>query len=67
MSTFTPNDLRNGLRGLRWPLRLTWAGMVAEALVLPLTEKTRTPYRNQKKVDGMHWEHKGCHGKLQGK
>ena len=36
MSTFTPNDLRNGLRGLRWPLRLTWAGMVAEALVQSL-------------------------------
>ncbi|NEK23999.1 TIGR02302 family protein [Sulfitobacter sp. JBTF-M27] len=36
MSTFTPNDLRNGLRGLRWPLRLTWAGMLAEALVQSL-------------------------------
>ncbi|NNK15525.1 MAG: DUF4175 family protein, partial [Sulfitobacter sp.] len=36
MSTFTPNDLRNGLKGLRWPLRLTWAGMLAEALVQSL-------------------------------
>ena len=33
MTTFTPNDLRRGLAKLRWPLRLTWAGMLAEALV----------------------------------
>ena len=33
MTSFTPNDLRRGLAKLRWPLRLTWAGMLAEALV----------------------------------
>ncbi|MEW9921066.1 TIGR02302 family protein [Marimonas sp. MJW-29] len=33
MSTFTPNDLRKGLAALRWPLRLTWAGMLAETVV----------------------------------
>jgi uncharacterized protein (TIGR02302 family) len=33
MSTFTPNDLRRSLSALRWPVRLTWFGMVAERLV----------------------------------
>jgi uncharacterized protein (TIGR02302 family) len=33
MSSFTPNDMRRGLAKLRWPLRLTWAGMFAEAFV----------------------------------
>ncbi len=33
MSAFTPNDLRRGLAKLRWPLRLTWVGMLAESLV----------------------------------
>ncbi len=33
MSTFTPKDLRQGLRKLRWPLRLTRIGMLAEQLV----------------------------------
>lgn len=33
MSSFTPNDLRRGLAGLRWPLRLTWAGLLAERAV----------------------------------
>ena len=33
MTSFTPNDLRRGLAKLRWPLRLTWVGMLAEALV----------------------------------
>ncbi len=33
MTTFTPNDLRRGLAKLRWPLRLTWVGMLAENLV----------------------------------
>ncbi|KIN63656.1 DUF4175 domain containing protein [Sulfitobacter noctilucicola] len=36
MSTFTPNDLRNSMAKLRWPLRLTWAGMLAENLVQAL-------------------------------
>jgi uncharacterized protein (TIGR02302 family) len=36
MTTYTPNDLRRGLAALRWPLRLTWAGMLAEALVQSL-------------------------------
>ncbi|NNE51944.1 MAG: TIGR02302 family protein [Sulfitobacter sp.] len=36
MSVFTPNDLRRSLSGLRWPLRLTWAGMLAEELVRAL-------------------------------
>ncbi len=36
MSTFTPNDLRRGLTKLRWPLRWTRAGMLAEALVQSL-------------------------------
>ncbi|MGJ8546610.1 MAG: TIGR02302 family protein [Sulfitobacter sp.] len=30
MVTFTPDDLQKLLHALRWPLRLTWAGMVAE-------------------------------------
>ena len=29
----TSTDRTDGLRALRWPLRLTWAGMLAEALV----------------------------------
>lgn len=33
MSTFTPNDLRRGLRNLRWPLRGTWFGMLSESVV----------------------------------
>ncbi|MFK7836701.1 MAG: TIGR02302 family protein [Sulfitobacter sp.] len=36
MTTFTPNDLRKGMAALRWPLRLTWAGMLAERLVQSL-------------------------------
>jgi uncharacterized protein (TIGR02302 family) len=36
MTTFTPNDLRATLAKLRWPLRLTWAGMMAEVLVRAL-------------------------------
>ncbi len=36
MPTFTPNDLRRSMAGLRWPLRLTWAGMLAERLVQAL-------------------------------
>ena len=36
MSSFTPNDLRRSLAKLRWPVRLTWAGMLAEALVQSL-------------------------------
>lgn len=36
MSTFTPNDLRKGMARLRWPVRLTWVGMLAEALVQSL-------------------------------
>ncbi len=36
MTSYTPNDLRRGLAKLRWPLRLTWAGMLAEALVQSL-------------------------------
>lgn len=33
MSNFTPNDVRRGLAGLRKPLRLTWAGLLAERAV----------------------------------
>ncbi|MEP5728452.1 MAG: DUF4175 domain-containing protein [Sulfitobacter sp.] len=33
MSTFTPNDQRKGMAALRWPIRFTWAGMLAERLV----------------------------------
>ncbi|MGJ5621200.1 DUF4175 domain-containing protein [Sulfitobacter sp. MF3-043] len=33
MTSFTPNDLRRGLAILRWPLRLTRVGMLAESLV----------------------------------
>lgn len=33
MSSFTPNDLRDAMAKLRWPLRLTRAGMLAETLV----------------------------------
>ena len=33
MTQFTPNDLRRSLRELRWPLRMTWAGMLAENAV----------------------------------
>lgn len=36
MSTFTPNDLSRGLAKLRWPVRLTWVGMLAEAVVRSL-------------------------------
>ena len=36
MVTFTPNDLRRAMAGLRWPLRMTWAGMLAEAVVRSL-------------------------------
>ncbi|WP_370402380.1 TIGR02302 family protein [Sulfitobacter sp. JB4-11] len=36
MTAFTPNDLRRALRDLRWPLRLTWAGMLSERLVQAL-------------------------------
>ena len=33
MASFTPNDLRRSLAKLRWPLRLTRGGMVAEKAV----------------------------------
>ena len=33
MSSFTPNDLRRAIRGLRWPVRFTRAGMFAERFV----------------------------------
>ena len=33
MASFTPNDLRRSLHRLRWPWRLTWAGMLAEQVV----------------------------------
>ncbi len=36
MSNFTSNDMRRGLAKLRWPLRLTWMGMLAEAFVQSL-------------------------------
>lgn len=36
MATFTPKDLHRVMTGLRWPLRLTWAGMLAEAVVRSL-------------------------------
>ena len=36
MTAFTPNDLRRALHDLRWPLRLTWFGMVTERLVQTL-------------------------------
>ncbi len=36
MANFTPKDLRRVMTGLRWPLRLTWAGMLAEAIVRSL-------------------------------
>tara|TARA_R110002049_G_scaffold23781_3_gene84480 strand:+ start:88631 stop:91258 length:2628 start_codon:yes stop_codon:yes gene_type:complete len=36
MVTFTPNDLRRALVRLRWPLRWTWGGMLAENLVRSL-------------------------------
>ena len=36
MTSYTPDDLRNGLEKLRWPLWLTRAGMVAESLVQSL-------------------------------
>lgn len=36
MTSFTPNDLRHALSRLRWPLRLTWAGMLVERLVQTL-------------------------------
>ncbi|MFT6022256.1 MAG: hypothetical protein ACI9PY_000365 [Ascidiaceihabitans sp.] len=31
-SNFSKHDIRRGLTALRWPLRLTWAGMLAEAV-----------------------------------
>lgn len=33
MTSFTPNDLRRSMAKLRWPWRLTWAGMLAEQVV----------------------------------
>lgn len=33
MTSFTPNDLRRSLQDLRWPWRMTWAGMLAEQMV----------------------------------
>jgi len=36
MATFTPNDMRKSMALLRWPLRLTWVGMLAERLVQSL-------------------------------
>ncbi|MBD3664030.1 TIGR02302 family protein [Sulfitobacter aestuariivivens] len=33
MASFTPNDLRRTMTGLRWPVRLTWGGMLAEQVV----------------------------------
>ncbi len=33
MASFTPNDQRRAMSRLRWPLRLTWAGMLAEKVV----------------------------------
>ena len=36
MSLFTTDDQRRGLAEIRWPLRLTWAGMWAESLVQAL-------------------------------
>ncbi|MFD2740378.1 TIGR02302 family protein [Sulfitobacter aestuarii] len=36
MARFTPDDLHASLARLRWPLRLTWAGMWAETLVQSL-------------------------------
>ncbi len=32
MAKFSPNDRRKGLNAIRWPLRFTWAGMLAERL-----------------------------------
>ena len=31
-SNFSRHDIRRGLDALRWPLRWTWAGMLAEAI-----------------------------------
>jgi uncharacterized protein (TIGR02302 family) len=36
MTTMTPNDQRRAMASIRWPLRLTWVGMVAETLVQSL-------------------------------
>ncbi len=36
MANFSRHDVRRGLTALRWPLRLTWAGMLAERLSLAL-------------------------------
>ncbi len=36
MTHFTSDDQRRGLAKIRWPLRLTWAGMWAESLVQAL-------------------------------
>ncbi|XDA97802.1 TIGR02302 family protein [Sulfitobacter sp. LCG007] len=33
MATFPKHDSRSGLSAVRWPLRLTWAGMLAENIV----------------------------------
>jgi len=33
MTSFTPNDLRRSMNDLRWPWRMTWAGMLAENAV----------------------------------
>ena len=35
-SNFSRHDIRRGLNGLRWPLRLTWAGMFAERVAFAL-------------------------------
>lgn len=35
-SNFSRHDIRLGLNGLRWPLRLTWAGMFAERVAFAL-------------------------------
>ncbi|MEP3637440.1 MAG: TIGR02302 family protein [Paracoccaceae bacterium] len=32
MATFSRNDRRKGLNAVRWPLRLTWFGLIAERL-----------------------------------
>ena len=36
MTLITSDDQRRGLAKIKWPLRLTWAGMWAEALVQAL-------------------------------
>ena len=36
MATFTKSDAARAMKSVRWPLRLTWAGMFAEAVVQSL-------------------------------